>query len=378
MELMSAVRGIRRTRRYRVAVTVALAVLLTGCSGLQQVIEAADPTPAPPLPTASPYDASADPVVAVVDRVAPAVVNVTTSTVTTEEILGGNGGRGVGTGFIIRSDGIVVTNFHVVEGATSIRVTLPPPDGRGFDARVIGGDSDHDLAVLRLEDAEDMPTIPLADSSELQLGQRVIALGYALALEGGPTVTTGIVSSLTRTIDVEDPAAGVTRTLQDVLQTDAAINPGNSGGPLVDLAGNVVGINTAGAGQAENVGFAIAVEAARPFIDRAVENPEAPAAYLGVSTVTITSSLASQLGLPVQEGALVQGLAPGGPAQRAGVRPGDVIVAFEGEAVPSSERLQELILDREAGDEVEVTVIDESGDRRTLSVTLAIRPLPVP
>jgi S1-C subfamily serine protease len=317
-------------------------------------------------------------VVAVVDRVAPAVVNVTTSTVTTEEILGGNGGQGVGTGFIIRSDGIVVTNFHVVEGATSIRVTLPPPDGRGFDARVIGGDSDHDLAVLRLENADDMPTVPLADSSELQLGQRVIALGYALALEGGPTVTTGIISSLTRTIEVEDPAAGVTRTLQDVLQTDAAINPGNSGGPLVDLAGNVVGINTAGAGQAENVGFAIAVEAARPFIDRAVENPEAPAAYLGVSTVTITSSLASQLGLPVQEGALVQGLAPGGPAQKAGVRPGDVIVSFEGEAVSSSERLQELILEREAGDEVEVALIDESGDQRTVSVTLAIRPLPVP
>src|SRR5207253_609455 len=151
-------------------------------------------------------------------------------------------------------------NFHVVGGALNIKVTMPPPDGRSFAGRVIGGDSDHDLAVLKVE-ARGLPTVPMGDSSNVLLGERVIALGYALALPGGPTVTSGIVSALARTVRAQDPngpnGQPVVRTYQDALQTDAAINPGNSGGPLVDLVGNVVGINTAGSEQAENVGFAI-------------------------------------------------------------------------------------------------------------------------
>src|SRR5437764_1232612 len=284
------------------------------------------PIPLPssaPLPTTNPDQ---DPVVAVVHRVLPSVVNVTTNLL--QGFFGTQQGRGVGTGFVIRSDGIVVTNWHVVECAQHITVITPPPDVQRFDARVIGGDQNSDLAVLKI-DGHDMPTLSLGDSSQLELGEHVVAMGYALALNGGPTVTSGIVSALHRSLPVSDPNFG-TRTYGDVIQTDAAINPGNSGGPLVNLAGQVVGIDTAGAQQAENIGFAIAIDEARPTIDRAIANPSAPVAYLGVTTVDVTSNVQFQYKLPVGRGALVVSTAPKGPAQGAGIRNGDVIVSFDG------------------------------------------------
>jgi len=325
------------------------------------------------------YDPSNDPIVQVVRRVAPAVVNITTNTLGQDSIFGGpQTGRAVGTGFIIRSDGIVVTNFHVVEQAVRIRVTLPPPDGRSFAAREIGGDSAHDLAVLKIA-GTNFPTVPLGNSDQLLLGERVIALGYALALPGGPTVTQGIISSLARTVQAQDPnsnnGAGGTRTYEDVLQTDAAINPGNSGGPLVDLAGNVVGINTAGAGSAENVGFSIAMNAAKPVIFRAMNHPAAPSPYLGVSTTTVGPGLAAQYGLAVNHGALAVEIVPGGPAQKAGVRMGDVIVAFDGKAVNGSEDLGAAILARNPGDTVTIKVVRRNGATQTLTATLGSRPV---
>lgn len=363
-----------------VAASIAAALILSGCNAAARVARVAEPRSTPLLPSINPYDPSQDPVVTVVDRVTPSVVNVTTRTQSRDAIFGGDGGEGVGTGFIIRSDGIIVTNFHVVEGATSIMVTLPPPDSRTFEARVIGGDSDHDLAVLKVDD-QNLPTVPLGDSDSVALGERVVALGYALALPGGPSVTSGIISSLARTVQIQDPGGGqdgqgIVRTLEDVLQTDAPINPGNSGGPLVDLAGNVVGINTAGAGEAENIGFAIDINAARPFIERAIEDPEAPAAYLGVTTTTVDAGVAAQFGLPVDRGAYVIDVAPGGPAQSAGIDPGDVIVAFDGEPIEGSEQLGELILAREPDDEVEIELVNDARGRFTASVTLGTRPLP--
>src|SRR5512141_520639 len=144
-----------------------------------------------------------DPVVALVERVRPAVVNVTTDTIE-QSAFGQGGGRGVGTGFIIRADGIIVTNYHVVEGAQRITVITPDPDAQRYQARVIGGDATADLAVLKIE-AQGLPTVPLGRSGDLKLGEQVVAIGYALALQGGPTVTTGIVSALGRSIDVNDP-----------------------------------------------------------------------------------------------------------------------------------------------------------------------------
>jgi S1-C subfamily serine protease len=161
-----------------------------------------------------------------------------------------------------------------------------------------------------------------------------------------------------------------------VVQTDAAINPGNSGGPLVNLAGQVIGINTAGANQAENIGFAIATNAARPIIHEAATNPSAPVAYLGVTTQDVSPSLALQFGLPVQSGALVLDVVPGGPADKAGIRQGDVIVGLDGKDVTDSTALRELILSHRPGDRVPVSVVAQGGQKRTVTATLGVNPLP--
>ncbi|MGZ8663004.1 MAG: S1C family serine protease, partial [Actinomycetota bacterium] len=222
-----------RTQMKRVLVaTAALAVLLL--SACTRTVVEPGPVLSPAL-LGSPTDLQgADPVVSLVERVRPAVVSVTTDTIDLGSF-GQGGGHGVGTGFVIRADGIIVTNYHVVEGAQRITVITPEPEAERYPARVIGGDAAADLAVLKI-DAQGRATIPLGDSAELQLGQQVVAIGYALALEGGPTVTTGIVSALGRSLDVSDPAGRDAcetggRTSSDVIQTAAAINPGNSGGP---------------------------------------------------------------------------------------------------------------------------------------------------
>ena len=372
----------RRASRGAMALLAAGSLALAACTAGEAGTTGATPTaPAPPLPSASTLSSTAvaaDPIVAVVRKVAPAVVNVTTAVPNPDALLGGSAtGKGVGTGFVVRADGIIVTNFHVVEGALNIKVTMPPPDNRSFAARVIGADQDRDLAVLKVN-SSNLPTVALGDSQGVLLGERVVALGYALALPGGPTVTSGIISALARTIQASDPqASGGVRTYQDALQTDAAINPGNSGGPLVDLAGNVVGINTAGNQQAENVGFAIAMtDTVRALIDRSITHPKAATAFLGVSTQTVDAGVASQFNLPVQSGALVVVVAPSGPADKAGIKAGDVIVGFGGQPVRSSDDLGTLIQSRKPGDRVSVQVVRANGRRTTIQVTLGVRPLP--
>lgn len=322
-------------------------------------------------------DPARDPVVQVVEKVRPAVVNVTTDSFSP---FGGQGG-GTGTGFIVRADGVVVTNYHVVEGASRITVITPSPKSEEFDARVIGGDASADLAVLKIE-ASGLPTVALGDSADLMLGQRVVAVGYALALKGGPSVTTGIVSALDRIVQADDPNyqtpdgnMGGSRTYRDVVQTDAAINPGNSGGPLLNLAGEVVGINTAGTQSAENIGFSIAIDAAKPTIDSAMTNPNEPVAYLGVVSQTVNDSLAYQFDLPADRGAYVVDVAPDGPADEAGVRSGDVIVAFDGTKVTGSEQLGNLIHAEQPGARVEVVVARADG-QESLAATLGTNPLP--
>jgi serine protease Do len=323
------------------------------------------PSPLPSLPPLT----GASRIVRVVRRVSPAVLNVRATV--------GDGQEGEGTGFFVRRDGIAVTNDHVVRGAFSIEVVTA--DGGKFEARVIGGDPGADLAVLRVEGDGPFPTVALGDSGSLQLGQTVVALGFALGLEGGPSVTSGIVSALGRTISAADPnAPGDARQYEGLIQTDAAINPGNSGGPLVDLAGRVIGINTAGVGAAaaENIGFAIAIDRARPVVEHAIENPEAPAAYLGVSTQTVTPAVAAGFGLSVDEGALVRAVGPGTAADEAGIQEGDVIVGIGGSSVSSTEEVGERILDFEPGTEVEVELVREE-ETLTVTATLGTRPQPI-
>ena len=315
-----------------------------------------------------------EPVAQVVAATLPAVVNVTTDILSPS----GQTGEGVGSGFIVRSDGIVVTNCHVVEGGTKITVSTSAKTPQKYDARVIGGDCEHDLAVLKI-DGNNLPTVPLGNSSDLVLGQRVVAIGYALALEGGPSVTDGIVSSLDRVVQVQDPNCTVcknfSRTYSNVIQTDAAINHGNSGGPLLNMQGQVVGINSAGDDNAQNIGFAIAIDAAKDTIDHAIASPLAPTGYMGIQTADLTPAMAQQLGTAAQSGAYVIGTNKGGPADNAGLKSGDVIVSVDGKTVATATDLGGILDALQPGTTVPV-VVDRHGQQVTLNVTLDARPLP--
>jgi serine protease Do len=368
-------------KRPALIAVLAAVLLLAGSActrGSTPWLETGEPSPAVPVSPLPPVPAGGSRIVEVVERVSPAVVNVT-SNLATEESLGGTGRQaGEGTGFVVQEDGVVVTNFHVVEGGLNIRVITA--DGERLEARVIGGDPNADLAVLKVEPESGLPTVALGNSEALRLGEPVVALGFALGLEGGPSVTSGIVSAMGRTITARDPGFSEgERTYEDLIQTDAAINPGNSGGPLVDLSGRVVGINTAGVGAAaaENIGFAIAIDRARPVIEEAIANPEAPVAYMGVSTRDVNDVIAAQFGLPVDSGALVVDVAPGGPADRAGVVPGDVIVGIGGRDVATSTDIRELVTEHEPGEEIDVQVVRADGDAVAIDVTLGARPLPI-
>jgi serine protease Do len=368
----------RTTRRTELLLTASLAILLGACTQPFAGAPAAPTTSAPPL------HLGREPVAAVAQRVLPAVVNVTTNVYRADPLGNAEQGKGVGTGFVVRSDGVVVTNCHVVQGASRITVSTSDEHPTRYSARVIGGDCEHDLAVLKVQ-ADGMTTVPLGSSDALRLGQQVVAIGYALALEGGPSVTAGIVSSLDRTIDVPDPECSVCptgsggvpfRTYADVVQTDAAINHGNSGGPLVDMSGRVVGINSAGSDSAENVGFAIAIDSARSAIQQAIAEPLQATAYLGVTTRDVTSDLAFQLGLSTDSGAFVLATLANGPAADAGIREGDVIVEVDGKSVQAATSLGRVLDALHPGDEVPVRVVDEEGNDRTVTVRLGTRPLP--
>ena len=263
-------RWVVRARSLSLLAAVVLA--LSACAGLTSSVQSSRSSPSPLAAvlatpsTLTSYDVNADPIVQVVKDVTPAVVTVTSETRSTAFFGGSVASKVVGTGFVVRSDGVILTNEHVVGDAADITITLP--DGRTLDAWELASDQSRDLAVLKI-DAEDLATVTLGDSSGLAVGEQVLAIGFALDLSGGPTVTSGIISSLQRTIQAQDPT-GATRTYQDALQTDAALNAGNSGGPLVTLDGKVIGINAAGSSQAENIGFAVAIDAAKPLIEQAV------------------------------------------------------------------------------------------------------------
>jgi serine protease Do len=327
----------------------------------------------------SPLSSPAQPVEAVVRRVLPSVVSVTTDLLQADQFGSAQQGQGVGTGFVVRSDGIVVTNCHVVEGATGITVATSANRPREYPARVIGGDCQHDVAILKI-DATGLPTLQLGNSSDLQLGQSVVALGYALALDGGPTVTTGIVSSLHRTIKAQDPGcttcANHVRTYADIIQTDAAINHGNSGGPLVDMRGRVVGMNSAGVDTAQNIGFAISIDSMKATLSHAESDPLAPTGYLGIDTQSVTAAIALQMNLPIKTGAYVLATTAGGPAEKAGIKQGDIIVSLNGHAIVVADDLSPILQALKPGAIANVVVVSKDGSRSTMHVTLGERPLP--
>lgn len=363
------------TRSGRLLPLIAGVVFLLAACTDSVLGDATSPARSPVAPLAP----GTEPYAAVASRVLPSVVNVTTNVYQASPTGAPEQGKGIGTGFIIRPNGVVVTNCHVVQGASRITVFTSEDEPTRYDAHVIGGDCEHDLAVLKV-DADGLPTIRFGASTDLRLGQQVVAIGYALALEGGPSVTAGIVSSLDRTIRVQDPQCTVcangVRTYSEVIQTDAAINHGNSGGPLVDMAGRVVGINSAGSDSAENIGFAIAIDSVRAAIRSAISDPLQATAYLGISTRSVTADLAFQLDLPVEQGALVLATLTNGPAADAGIREGDVIVEIDGHAIDVAEDLGRVLDALAPGDVVDVRVVGSGGEEGTHRVSLGTKPLP--
>jgi serine protease Do len=343
--------------------------------------EAAPPalvaTPAGPTPVPATFD-----VAALAERVKPAVVSITT----TQEVRVPGGGFGdgdpfefffgphmqqqpdrsmkrqaLGSGFIVDPNGYVVTNEHVVHDADDVRVHLA--DDREFPAEVVGRDAKLDLALLRLKGAKDLPTVTLGSSDQTRVGESVVAIGNPFGL--GHTVTLGIVSAKARTI-----GAG---PYDDFIQTDASINPGNSGGPLFNWKGEVVGINTAIRAGASGIGFAIPSDVLKDVLPQLRDKGYVERGRVGVAFQPVTPELAKALGLPAPQGALVSEVEPNGPAARAGIKPGDVIVAVNGTPIRHAEELPRNVALHAPGSSITMTVL-RGGKREDVKATLDLLP----
>lgn len=320
-----------------------------------------DPVAVPSPATPAVSTATGDPasVQAVLAEVGPATV-----VISTQGFGAGPFGRaietgGAGTGMVLEEDGLIVTNAHVVAGASTIEVRFD--DGSVHEAELVGTDTSADVAVLQLDDVVGLPTVDLAATDGLEVGETVVAIGNALDLDGSPTVTQGIISALDRTIETSGAR------LTELVQTDAAINPGNSGGPLVDAEGRVVGMNTAVAGSAQNIGFAVPSDVIRSSVEEIFDGGGDPTAssagsgYLGV-----------QLDDADGDGAEIVAVGPGTPASAAGLSAGDVIISVDGDDVDDAAAAVSTISGNDPGDDISITVRRDDRER-TVEVELAAR-----
>ena len=318
-----------------------------------------------------------------IEKVSKNVVNIASVRMVTDELLRIFPIEGVGSGIAIDNQGHILTNYHVVDHARRLKVTLY--DGRTFNAKVIGTDKLTDLAVLKIEHDSNnstnnnnntnnsdnkaidlIPSAELGDSDNLKVGQIVIAVGNPFGLTGGPTVTTGIISSLNRNIEFED---GVL----ELVQTDAAINPGNSGGPLVNTNGEVIAINTAKIPYAHGIGFAVPVNTAKTILQQLIKNGKVTRPWLGITTLKITSRIARYYRLPTNEGALVVKVEEYSPASDSGIRPGDIIEEIDEKRIEEITELSSRIKHKNVNEQT-VLSVNRYGRRFTISVTLENQP----
>ena len=311
-------------------------------------------------------------VITAVARVMPSVVVIESRS--SGGVLGG--ANGTGSGFIFDSNGWILTNKHVVAGADEISVKLN--DSRVFTGRVYGIDTLTDLAIVKI-DATGLPAASLGSSEELELGQLAIAIGNPLG-NFENTVTTGVVSGLGRQIQAGDATGTTSEQLNNLIQTDAAINPGNSGGPLINSAGQVIGINTAVNQDAQGIGFAIPISVARPIVQLALAGKPIARPWIGVRYTLIDAQSAKDLGLSVDHGVLISKSAnglpavlPGSPADKAGLVEGDIVLAVDGDAVDADHDLSTRVLPHVPGDTVTLSVMR---DGRTLEIDVTLGTLP--
>lgn len=352
---------LRRTRSLRLTAAFGAVALLGGVAGAatSQLFDDRGPAVRATASASGTVDRAASTLAAggldiagVIAKAEPSVVSISVA---------GRSGSGAGTGVILTTEGEILTNAHVVAGASQVRVTLAG-ETQSRTAEIVGLDQAADLALLRIPGASDLPAAELGSSSALQVGDDVVAIGNALALRGNPTVTSGIVSGLNRSLET---ASG---TMTGLLQTDASISSGNSGGPLVNASGQVIGINTAvaassGRTAAENVGFAIAIDEALPVIDRlraGTSAEQTATAVLGVRTSDPTDG---------SRGALIASVEPGSAAADGGLEAGDLVIRLGDRAVEGAASLTAAVRARQPGDVVDVTVVRD-GDTRTIQVTL--------
>jgi S1-C subfamily serine protease len=332
------------------------AALLAGCSGAALTRQPRLTSTPAPVPGASDAHYTGIDVVAVVHAARAAVVNVSTGTSGLDQSLEPVP-AGTGTGVIYDARGYILTNSHVIHPHSGsdhppLRVTLT--DDRGFDAVVVDDDPVSDLAILKIE-AAGLHAVRLGDSDRLEVGEPVVAIGHALALPGGPTVSAGIVSALDRVIDWPDGTV-----LANLIQTDAAINPGNSGGPLLNAHAEVVGINTSGIPAAEGISFAIAINQAAPAAQSAAAG-RVVRPYAGVSLLgAITPSVARATGLPVDRGVMVRPV-PDSPAARAGLREGDVVMEADGLPVRTASEFLAAVRRHRPGEELRLRLVRPPG-----------------
>ncbi len=326
-----------------------------------------------PTPTAPPSEQVSMPAesvvlsnVEVVKALTPSVVQIVTETTTRNFFNRPVPSSGVGTGIILSEDGYILTNNHVIDGAQQLTVILS--NGESYPAEIVGTDLDTDTAVIRIEASGLFPA-NLGNSSELQVGEEVIAIGHALGLPGGPTVSAGVLSAVGRSIDTSSQI-----TIVDLIQTDAAINPGNSGGPLVNDRAEVIGINTAIIQGTEGIGFAINIDDAKIVIEQILGDGHVERGFLGITLVNLTPALASQLGLPFSQGILVTSVLEGSAAEGAGLRIDDVIVQMGDELIGNTGKLSNFLLEHLPGETTDLTLYRDGMEIST-RVTLGERSL---
>ena len=320
-----------------------------------------------------------DALVDLYEEVSPGVVSILNVVKVNDRIVGG----GSGSGFVIDKDGHIVTNYHVVEGATEIQVAFT--SGIKVRGELIGTDTDSDLAVIKVDvEPEDLTPIALGDSDQVRVGQVVIAIGNPFGLNG--TMTTGIVSSIGRTLEsLNFSSSGLAFTAGDIIQTDAAINPGNSGGPLLNLNGEVIGVNRAirTFNTNENfepvnsgIGFAVSINIVKKVVPSLISEGSYAYPYLGISSYPdIPLEEAERIGLEKTVGAMVTSVVPGGPADQAGLQEDDVILQIDGmQVIDFSEMLSYLFIHTSPGDVVELEVF-RGGEIITLDLTIGERPV---